>query len=273
MIETVRRLSAYKWLLHGFSTRVGGVSQAPHATLNIGFSRPDDPAAVLENRQRIARELGFSLNDVVVAAQVHGADVTCVKAEHRGRGAFGANTVLPAADALITAEPGMVLWAGFADCTPLLFIDPVHRAVGVAHAGWQGTLANIAGETVAAMVENFDSQPAELLAVIGPAIGPCCYEVDQPVIAQTEEIFGEQTGEVLLRALGRERPHLDLWRANRLLLEGAGLHEERIVSTELCTACHSDMFFSHRREHGQTGRFAALIGIRRAEDLYDADEY
>ncbi len=267
MFETVHRLTEYPWLIHGFSTRLGGVSQPPHASLNISFSRPDDPHAVLENRRRLAAALGFQLHDVVVAAQVHGTTVTSVLPEHRGRGAFSADTVLPPSDALITDQPGLVLWGSFADCTPVLFVDPVRHVVGLAHAGWQGTVGDIVGATVAALQDNFACQPAELLAVIGPAIGPCCYEVGEPVISQVCERFPAQADDLLLRAPGRERPHLDLWRANALLLERAGLHPERIITMQVCTACQVERFFSHRREQGATGRFAAVIGIRRPEEL------
>ncbi len=263
MIETISRLSLYPGLLHGFSTRLGGVSEPPHASLNIAFSRPDDPAAVQENRRRFAAALGFTLDAVAIAGQVHGTVVRRATAADRGRGAYGANTVLPPADALITNAPGVVLWAGFADCTPLLFYDPVKQAVGVAHAGWQGTVGNIAGATVAAMAQEFDSSPSDLLTAIGPAIGPCCYEVGEPVVSAVSTAFGaDVAADLLPRPPGNERPHFDLWAANEHWLQAAGVQACNILRMDCCTACNVERFFSHRRDQGATGRFAAVIGIR-----------
>ena len=262
LTQTISRLDDYARLLHGFSTRLGGVSQPPHASLNLAFSRPDDPAAVLENRRRFAAALGFSLDDVVIAGQVHGTTVRVVAEADRGRGAYGIANVLPPADALITNTPDVVLWAGFGDCTPLLFFDPVQHAVGVAHAGWRGTVDNIAGAVVAAMHQHFASDPANLVVAIGPAIGPCCYEVGTEVISAATAAFGVATAaELLLRPPGNDRPHFDLWSANAFWLEQAGVDAHNIIQTELCTACNVDRFFSHRRESGQTGRFAAVIGL------------
>ncbi len=263
MLETISRLALYPGLLHGFSTRQGGVSAPPHASLNMAYARPDDPAAVQENRRRFAAALGFDLNAVVIAGQVHGTTVRRASAVDKGRGAYGANTVLPPADALITNHPGVVLWAGFADCTPLLFYDPVQQAVGVAHAGWQGTVGNIVGATVAAMTHEFGSNPSDLLAAIGPAIGPCCYEVGEPVVSAVATAFGaDVAADLLPRPPGSERPHFDLWSANAHWLQAAGVQPCNILRQDCCTACNVERFFSHRREQGATGRFAAVIGIR-----------
>jgi YfiH family protein len=262
LFQTVGRLSDYHKLIHGFSTRLGGVSQPPHTSLNLAYTRPDDPAAVLENRQRFAAALGFSLDDVVIAGQVHGTHVHVAQAADRGRGAYDRDTTLPPADAVVTNVPDLVLWTSFADCVPLLFFDPVRQAVGVAHAGWKGTVDNIAGAVVETMSAAFGSDPADLLAVIGPSIGPCCYEVAEPVISAVSDAFGaEVASEVLLRPPGNERPHFDLWAANVHWLEQAGVHDHNIVRTRICTACNVNRFFSHRRENGQTGRCVGVIGL------------
>lgn len=262
MIEQIQRLLGYPELIHGISTRQGGVSVPPHATLNLGFSRPDDPAAVLANRRRFADRVGFRLDDAILAGQVHGTTVAVVGELQRGRGAIERETTLPPADGLVTNQPGIVLWANFADCTPLLFFDPVAQAVGVAHAGWQGTVNNIAQVMITTMQAQFGSQPANILAAIGPAIGPCCYEVDQPVIGAVEQAFAEHASQVLLRQLGKQRPHFDLWAANAHWLEQAGIQPANLIRMNMCTACHHDRFFSHRHERGATGRFAAVIGLR-----------
>ncbi|ABX04194.1 MAG TPA: peptidoglycan editing factor PgeF [Herpetosiphon sp.] len=262
MIEQIQRLLGYPELIHGISTRQGGVSVPPHATLNLGFSRPDDPSAVLANRRRFADRVGFRLDDVILAGQVHGTTVAVVGELQRGRGAIDRETTLPPADGLVTNQPGLVLWANFADCTPLLFFDPVAQAVGVAHAGWQGTVNNIAQVMISTMQAQFGSEPANILVAIGPAIGPCCYEVDQPVIGAVEQAFAEHTSQVLLRQLGKQRPHFDLWAANAHWLEQAGIQPANLIRMNMCTACHHDRFFSHRHERGATGRFAAVIGLR-----------
>ncbi|HEY1014514.1 MAG TPA: peptidoglycan editing factor PgeF [Herpetosiphonaceae bacterium] len=262
-IETIPQFADFPWLLHGITTRRGGVSAPPHASLNIGFSRPDDREAVRENRRRVAEAIGFGMDDVVIAGQIHGTRVIPVGAAERGRGAYGIASPLPLADGQITDEPGVVLWSGFADCTPLLLVDPVRRAVGAIHAGWQGTVADIAGAAVAAMAEAYGSRPGDLLAAIGPAIGPCCYEVGEPVIGRVRERFGAEADALLPRRPGAERPHFDLWAANALLLAAAGVPQKSIIRLDTCTACNVDRFFSHRRERGATGRFAAIIGVRR----------
>lgn len=263
MIETIHRLSLFPTLLHGFSTRLGGVSAPPHDTLNMAYSRPDDPAAVRENRQRFAAALGFTMDDVVIAGQVHGTTVRRVLATDKGRGAYSPATVLPPADALVTNVPGIVLWAGFADCTPLLFFDPVQQAVGIAHAGWKGTIGNIAAATIAAMEHEFGCDPPNIIAAIGPAIGPCCYEVDEPVISAVCDAFGaDLAADLLLRPPGNERPHFDLWAANQHWLAQSGIQACNLTRLDCCTACNVERFFSHRREQGATGRFVAVIGIR-----------
>lgn len=262
LFETVGRLSDYARLMHGFSTRLGGVSQPPHASLNLGYARPDDPAAVAENRRRFAAALGFSMDNVVIAGQVHGTNVHIAQDADRGRGAYDRETTLPPADAVVTNVPDLVLWTSYADCVPLLFYDPVAQAVGAAHAGWKGTVDNIAGAVVETMRAAFGSDPADLIAVIGPSIGPCCYEVAEPVIGAASDAFGAAAAsEILLRPPGNERPHFDLWAANVHWLEQAGVHDHNIVRTRICTACNVDRFFSHRRENGQTGRGAGVIGL------------
>lgn len=260
--ETHSILAAFPQLIHAFSTRLGGVSQPPHATLNLGYSRPDDPAAVAENRRRLAEAVGFQLDDAVLAGQIHGTTVAPVTHGERGRGVFDLDTVLPPADAMITNEQHVVLWANFGDCTPMVFFDPVCNAVGVAHAGWIGTVDNIAGATVRAMQTHYGCDPTHIIAVIGPSIGPCCYEVDEPVISRVQIAFADSASTMLIRQIGQTRPHFDLWTANRHWLQQAGLQDHNIHQMNICTSCHVERFFSHRKEHGATGRFAAIIGLR-----------
>ncbi len=246
-------------LVHAVTTRQGGVSAPPQATLNMSFSRPDDPAAVRENRRRVYAALEIDPARVVQAGQIHGADVLVVEQRYAGRGALDRPSVLPPADALITREPNLFLLAAFADCTPLLLFDPVQRAVGVAHAGWQGTVKGIGAATVQAMQRAFGSQPRNLVAVVGPAAGPCCYNVWPHVAEQIRAAFPAQPD--LLRTRDGQT-FFDLWAANTATLVACGVPRDQIEVSGICTIHHAERFFSHRASGGETGRFAAVIGMR-----------
>jgi len=252
-------LAACDGLVHAVSTRLGGVSTGRLATLNLSYSVGDDPAAVVENRQRLSTALGLALDDWVAASQVHGTRVALVGEAERGRGAYRQASALPETDALITAQPGLLLTLRLADCAPIFFFDPAHHAVGLAHAGWRGTVANIAAITVRAMATAFGSRPGDLRAGIGPAIGPCCYAVGGDVARQVQAALPWAA------AVLAERPggslYLDLWEANRRALLAAGLRPEHIEVATLCSACHTEEFYSHRAERGRTGRFGAVIGL------------
>jgi polyphenol oxidase len=246
-------------LVHAITTRQGGASLPPHDTLNMAFSRPDDPAAVRENRRRVYTALEVAPERVVQAGQIHAADVLVVDDRHAGRGALERASVLPPADALITRTHDLYLLACFADCTPLLFFDPVQRAVGVAHAGWQGTAKQIAAATVRAMHDSFGTQPDDLRVVVGPSAGPCCYNV-WPHVAATIRSELPFAADVLFDRNGET--FFDLWAANVASLVAAGVRRANIEVSRICTIDHADRFFSHRASGGNTGRFAAIVGVR-----------
>jgi YfiH family protein len=166
------------------------------------------------------------------------------------------------ADGLITCDSNIYLFMRFGDCTPLIFFDPVQNAVGLTHAGWRGTMKNAAGATVKAMVNQLGCRPRNILAVIGPAIGPCCYEVGQDVITAAAESLASSDSLFVRRNGSADHAHFDMWEANRQQLLSAGV--EQVVQTGLCTACRTNEFFSHRAEKGKTGRFGVIIGIREA---------
>jgi len=241
-------------LAHGVFARQGGVSTGPYASLNLSVSTGDAPQNVRENRLRVFRALERDPDSVADLWLVHSADVV-VADEPRG-----ARESLGKADALVTDQPNVTLFLRFADCVPILLYDPRRHAVGIVHAGWKGTLAKIAAATVRAMTERYGSRPEDLLAGIGPSIGPCHYEVGPEVVAQTRTAFGPAADELLARTNGSYR--LDLWTANAHALREAGVAASRVEQSELCTACRSDEFFSHRADKGKTGRFGALIGLR-----------
>lgn len=246
-------------LVHAFTTRDGGVSTPPYATLNMSWARPDDPTAVAENRRRVYRALEINAARVVQAGQIHSNGVAVVAQADAGRGALERGSVLPPADALITDQPDLYLLACFADCTPLLFFDPVRRAVGVAHAGWQGTVKQIGAATVQAMQAAFGTRPDDLRVLIGPSAGPCCYNVWPHVADEIRAAFPDQP-HVLQPRDGQT--YFDLWAANAATLVASGVPPTQIEQSHLCTIDHADRFFSHRGSGGQTGRFAAIIGMR-----------
>ncbi|MBW3621900.1 MAG: peptidoglycan editing factor PgeF [Armatimonadetes bacterium] len=230
-------------IIHGYSTRGGGTSDAPYASLNLGDHVGDDPHHVDQNRLRLTRALGlYPL--WVTAEQVHGGDVARVKETDAGE-------KIPGVDALITRTPRLPLALMYADCASVYFFDPERRAIGLAHAGWRGTAADIAGNTVRAMVEAFGSRPEDLWAGLGPHIGACCYTVGEEVVQALEPWEGS-----ILRQRGRIQ--VDLGASNRAQLREAGVREDRILAASPCTACNTDRFFSYRRE-GATGRMAAVL--------------
>jgi YfiH family protein len=238
-------------LVHGLFTRLGGHSLTPWASLNTGHTVGDDPQAVEANHRLICQALGIEWGDVVSPHQVHSATVGIVGREHRGQ-------VRPETDALVTGHPDVLLMLRFADCVPVLFHDPRQQVVGLAHAGWRGTVAGMVGATVQAMVNAFGCRPSDIVAGIGPAIGPCCYQVGDDVAVAFRDTPH------LLRPAGDGHWYLDLWAANQEQLARAGVRE--VCMADICTACHTDEWFSHRAERGRTGRWGALIGLRAPGD-------
>jgi YfiH family protein len=232
---------------HGFTTRQGGVSAPPYGTLNLGGAVGDDPARVAENWRRLEAHTGLRFARV---RQVHGARV--IRAE-------GPCEPAEEADVVLSAAGGVAACVSVADCVPVLLADPGTGAVAAVHAGWRGTLARAAAEGVLALGREVGAPPGRLLAAIGPSIGPCCYEVSEDLAAR----FGaELPGSVAASPVPGGRPHLDLWTANRAVLTAAGVAAERIHLLGACTSCGGDLFFSHRRDAGRTGRQMAFIAPR-----------
>ena len=239
-------------VLHAVSSRHGGISQGPFSSLNLGHTVGDAPENVEENHQRLYEALGIRPASVVTAAQVHGSRVATVVRGDGGR-------VLGDTDALICGVPGLFLLLRFADCVPVFLYAPRQRAVGLAHAGWKGTLQGIAAKTARAMMNTYGCRPEELWAAIGPAIGPCCFEIGPEVRDSVRTAYADMYDEVVREQAGPSA-HLDLPRLNLLQLRAVGVDE--VEMADLCTMCHRDIFFSHRAGRGITGRFAAIIGLR-----------
>ncbi len=233
-------------------TRQGGVSPAPWNSLNVGGSVGDEPVRVAENRVRSFQLMGrdpASIHDVWL---VHGTDVVHADAPR------DLEKPSAKADILFTNNPAVTLFMRFGDCVPLLFHDPAKNVIGIAHAGWMGTLRGVAGAAVRAMHERYGSDPQDVIAGIGPSIGRDHYEVGEDVVRQFEEHHPEDFEKVIERQDGRL--HLDLWTANLLQLNRAGVKQVEV--SKVCTACHLEDWFSHRAEKGKTGRFGALIALQ-----------
>lgn len=254
-----RVLAAVPGVVHGVSTRRGGVSRPPYTSLNMGFHTGDRPEDVVENRRRWLEVLGLRLDEAVFAEQVHGAEVALVAAGDRGKGALRLEDAVPGTDALVTAEAGIPLAVLVADCVPILFAAADGSAVGVAHAGWRGTLAAVAARTVRRFAE-LGIPPRQLRVALGPCIRPCCYEVSEDLYQR----FREKLGPEAVGHTRAGRPALDLAAANRSLLLSLGVPQGAVDVAPDCTACRTDLYFSHRAEKGKTGRMAAVIARRSA---------
>jgi len=233
---------------HGVLSRTGGVSPAPWDSLNVGGTVGDDPARVSENRLRAFRSLGLDPASSHDVWQVHSADIIVVDGP-RG------NAPLVQADGMVTRTPGVSLLMRFADCVPILVVDPPRGAIGMAHAGWLGTVRATARQLVRTMVAAFGSRPEDLLAGLGPSIAAHHYPIGPDVVAKLEASLGNAAAAHLSRRDGHT--FLDLWSANRALLEDEGVRHVEVSG--VCTACDLGLWYSHRAEHGRTGRLAALI--------------
>jgi YfiH family protein len=264
----------FPWLIHGFSTAPGGVSELDgQKVLNLSFTEWDTRDNVLENRKRFQTALGAQKFPLIALQQIHSAVVH----------PFAAAAKEPCkGDASLTNTPGLLLGVQTADCVPILLVDPKKRAVAAVHAGWRGTLARIAEKTVGELVANFNSKPSDLLGAIGPSIGPCCYEVGAELVVQFTSQFADaadyfdepRSGEepnplqwLSMMPPGHQPPpknvHLDLPKANRSQLLAAGLSEKNIFSSGLCTACHPSLFFSYRKQGSHSGRLVSAIAIKK----------
>ena len=234
-------------VIHAFCGRREGESEGPFSSLNTDFLVGDREADVRRNLALIGDAFAIPDGRLILMKQIHGDRIHVIDEEGP----------LPECDGLITDRPGIALGIRTADCVPLFFVDRTRRVIGAAHAGWRGTSLGIAARMVATLAERFSSRPEDILAVIGPAIGPCCYQVDTPVFDAFSAMPG--AGRFLCPCKGKGRWMLDLALANRLQISEAGVPAKNIFSAGLCTACRQDLFFSHRKAGGLTGRQISLI--------------
>lgn len=254
---TFPKLTATKRVRHTFSTRLGGVSSGKWATMNLSFNRGDDKAAVLKNYEILCGAVGINTENLVLSGQTHTNNVKIVDKTDCGRGITKQS--FTDVDGLITNERGVALVTQYADCTPLIFCDPVNSVIATSHAGWRGTVKQIGKVTVEKMVSYFGSNPKDIVAAIGPSISSCCYEVDEPVFDEfskagfnLEDIFFKKSNGKYM---------LDLKKANYEILLKSGILPENIDIADLCTCCNSAEFHSHRATGGERGNLAAIIEL------------
>lgn len=243
----------------GFSTRLGGVSSGIYATMNFTVTRGDDPACVRENYRRMAKALDIPMERMVLSFQAHTTHVMVCDESCAGLGITKERPYRDV-DGLITNVPNMPLVTFYADCVPLYFLDPVHRAIGLSHSGWKGTKNRMGKVTVEKMGQVFGSRPEDILAGIGPSICGECFEVGPEVAEEFEQEFSEEVyRRIHWLDPGTGKDHVDLWECNRQILLDAGLKEENIAVAGVCTCCHPDLLFSHRATKGQRGNLAAFL--------------
>lgn len=269
---TYDKLDACEGFTHAFSTRLGGVSEGIYSSMNLSFTRGDDEAKVKENFRLFADAVGVDVESIVMSDQTHTTNVRVVSENDKGNGIIRPKNFFDT-DGLITNTPGVTLFTSYADCVPLFFVDPIKKAIGLTHSGWRGTVGRIGKVTIEAMSENFGSNPDDIITAIGPSICVDCYEVSEDVAEEFKNEFKDRADEVVtsqkdyfkLHNISKEpkegKYQLNLWQANRIILEEAGIKKDHISCTNICTCCNPDFLFSHRASNGKRGNLAAILSI------------
>lgn len=247
---------------HCFSSRLGGVSKEHLSSMNLSYTRGDEKECVDENYRRIAKVLGCQAEDIVCSDQTHTTNIRKVTAADKGKGVIRTRDYTDI-DGLITNEPGVVLATFYADCVPLYIVDPVHRAIGLSHSGWRGTVNRMGAVTLQAMAKEYGTRPEDVFVAIGPSICQDCYEVSRDVADAFCEAFPKQAEEEqLLYHTKGDKFQLNLWYANECVFREAGVLEEYIEITDICTCCNPDILFSHRASKGMRGNIGAFLMLK-----------
>ncbi|MGN0161218.1 MAG: peptidoglycan editing factor PgeF [Lachnospiraceae bacterium] len=255
------KLSKHPWLWDGFSTRIGGVSTNQYASMNLSFTLGDDREHVRKNFEIIGEAYGIPVNRMVYSHQTHTANVMPVTGEHAGMGILKERTYSDV-DGIMTNEPGLCLVTSYADCVPLYFVDPVHRAIALSHSGWRGTVGNICKNTVELMHEKYGTCPDDLIACIGPSICVDCYEVSADVAEQFQKAYPKEQAEDIIHPKENGKYQLDLTMANYFNMVNAGILSDNIALPDLCTACNASWLHSHRASQGKRGGLCAFLMIK-----------
>jgi len=254
-------LLKYENLLQFVSTRMGGYSNPPYDSLNLGFSSGDNPIQVSKNRETLSSTLGIFPDNLVTSRQVHGDNIRIIT-EGMIKADLSFNRIpKETGDGMVTNLPNVCLTVIIADCAPVMLYDPKNNVVGIAHAGWRGTIKRVSQRVLEAMLKEYDCNPGDIVAGIGPSIGPCCYQVGGEVVAEVKKYLGGGQG-LISRETSDGKGYFDLWEANRKQLLEMGIPERNIEVSNLCTHCHHDMFFSYRYQGPLFGRFAAGIMLK-----------
>ena len=257
---TYNSLSEINFINHAFSTRLGGVSKGEFTSMNLAFNRGDDENNVTENYKRICKSAGFEYESLTASAQDHRTFVRKVTKENTGVGIYKPRD-LSSVDALITNEKGVTLVTYYADCTPLFFVDTKNKAIGLAHAGWRGTVGRIGEKVIKKMVEEYSSNPSDLVCAIGPAISVCCYEVDKPCADEFYKLQNLDSTKFIFPKKN-QKYMIDLLECNRQILVDAGVEPENITLSDVCTNCNSELLWSHRATKGHRGTMSAFMCIK-----------
>lgn len=246
---------------HGFSTRMGGVSEGIYASMNLSYTRGDKEEAVTENFIRFAKALEVRPEDYVFSDQTHTTNIRVVTEEDRGKG-FTKPRDYHDIDGLVTNVKGLVLSTFYADCVPLYFVDVKNKAIGLSHSGWKGTVGEIGRRTIETMEKEYGSKPEDILVAIAPSICRECYEVSEDVAVEFQKIFPEEEYDKIMDDKGNGKYQLDLWECNKRILLRAGILEENISVTNICTCCNSELLFSHRASQGKRGNLGAFLMLK-----------
>lgn len=256
------KLSRYNEdILHGFSTRLGGVSKGYLGSMNLSFTRGDDRESVLENHRRFAKALGYNENRLVFSNQVHLTNFHKVTKEDCGKGITRESDIV-GIDGLVTNEPGVPLITFYADCVPLFFYDPVQKVIAMAHSGWKGTVERIGAGMVSYMEQEYGCNPENIICAIAPSICQRCYEVSEDVALRFLEVFGNNYGDALLYKKKNGKYQLNLHKACVITLLDAGIKPENLDITDICTCCNPEFLFSHRASNGMRGNLAGVMMLR-----------
>lgn len=259
---TFPKLSQFnEHIIHGFSTRLGGVSKEHLSSMNLSFTRGDDKEAVLENHRRFAKALGYDEEQLVFSNQVHHTHFHKVTKADAGKGITRESDILEI-DGLVTNEPGIPLITFYADCVPLFFYDPVKQVIAMAHSGWKGTVERIGAKMIEYMQAEYGCKANDMICAIAPSICQSCYEVSEDVALRFLEVFGDSYGEELLYKKENDKYQLNLHKACEITLLEAGILKEHLDITDLCTCCNPDFFFSHRASHGMRGNLAGVMMLK-----------
>lgn len=257
---TYNSLSEIDFINHAFSTRLGGVSTDEFTSMNLAFNRGDSPENVTENYKRFCKSAGFDYESLTASSQDHHTFVRAVTKENVGVGIYKPKDI-ESVDALITNEPGVTLVTYYADCTPLFFVDTKQKAIGLAHAGWRGTVGRIGDNVIKKMQSLYGTDPSDIKAAIGPAISVCCYEVDKPC-ADNFLALDELDSTKFVFPKGNGKFMIDLLETNRQILVHAGVKNENITVSDVCTNCNSELLWSHRATKGHRGTMSAFMCIK-----------